>query len=367
MKNRILYGLIIIITFLMCIFFDSYAMKFLLAYELILIPVDLFFLLCHREKIKAGIKIPYYHAEKNKDFEIHVHLRNNSVFPLPFIKIQLEYTNEFSGKKTIVEENVMLDGKRESTLKLFISSCSCGKFTVNIMQIRIMDYLRLFDVKVKSEKSTDEFLVLPTIRQINVNGASFNKNKHEWEKYSHTSSGEDTSEVFDVHSFRDGDTIQKIHWKLSAKANEYLVKEFSMPIEKMIILFVDMYVEEGKEYTQEKYDNFLEVLSSLSWSMTNGHIHHSVIWYDSKDGCMNMAPIENEKDVYTMLENICNNKFYDEDIDIANLYNHQYGQPAMGSSLMLQSNGNLLKDGRQIKSFDCEDLEKELVEWELEI
>ena len=54
-------------------------------------------------------------------------------------------------------------------------------------------------------------------------------------------------------------------------------------------------------------------------------------------------------------------------IDIVNIYNRQYGQPAMGSSLMLQSNGNLLKDGTQIKSFDCDDLEKEFVEWELEI
>ena len=365
MKNRIMYGLIIIVTFLLCLFFDSYAMKFLLAYEIILIPIDLFFLFSHKSKIQAGIKIPYYHAEKNKDFEIQVNFKNKSIFPLPFVKLELEYTNEFSGKKTIIREMVMLDGKKESTLKLFINSCSCGKFKVNISQIKIMDYLKLFDVSAKCDKSKDEFLVLPTIRQIHVNGASFNKNKHEWEKYSHTSAGEDTSEVFDVHSFRDGDTIQKIHWKLSAKANEYLVKEFSMPIEKMIILFVNMYAP--KEYSQEKYDNFLEILSSLSWSMTTGNVHHSVIWYDSKDRCMNMAPIENEKDVYYMLENICNNKFYDEDIDIVNIYNHQYGQTAKGSSLMLQSNGNLLKDGRQIKAFDYGDLEKELVEWELEI
>ena len=42
--------------------------------------------------------------------------------------------------------------------------------------------------------------------------------------------GNDSSEIFDVREFRDGDKIQSIHWKLSAKMQELVVREDSQPL-----------------------------------------------------------------------------------------------------------------------------------------
>ena len=41
--------------------------------------------------------------------------------------------------------------------------------------------------------------------------------------------GDDPSEIFGVREFRAGDKMQSIHWKLSAKSDDLLVRENSQP------------------------------------------------------------------------------------------------------------------------------------------
>ena len=41
--------------------------------------------------------------------------------------------------------------------------------------------------------------------------------------------GYDPSELFDVREFQNGDRLQSVHWKLSARTDELMVKENSLP------------------------------------------------------------------------------------------------------------------------------------------
>ena len=40
--------------------------------------------------------------------------------------------------------------------------------------------------------------------------------------------GYDPSELFDVREFQNGDRLQSVHWKLSARTDELMVKELSL-------------------------------------------------------------------------------------------------------------------------------------------
>jgi len=57
--------------------------------------------------------------------------------------------------------------------------------------------------------------------------------------YDDFQSGNDKSEVFDVREFREGDRMQSIHWKLSAKSEELLVREDSQPLACPLVFFLD--------------------------------------------------------------------------------------------------------------------------------
>lgn len=367
MKNKIIYICITSATLILCLFFQAEEIRFLLAYEIILIPLLILLLIVQRRKLKARIVIPYYHTQKNSEFKIEAHIRNVSVLPMPSVLVKLKCVNEFTGRQYRMEDRVMIDGRDEVVLEFYLKSGCCGKFSVNIEQIRIYDYLKLFGMGVRPDKVSDEIMVLPVFHRIYIDGGAMSKNRHEWEQYSHTNSGEDTSEVFDVHAYRPGDTFQRVHWKLTAKTNEFLVKEYSMPIENMVVMFLNLCSDSRQEYTQEKLDCFLEILSSLSWSMMEQGIHHMVIWYDTMGDKLETASIESEKDVYSMLEQVCNGKLYEDDVDVRRLYCSRYEQLRIDNSLLLDVEGRFFRDEICLKQFNYDDLEKELIEWKLEI
>lgn len=356
-----------ILTILISVFFDSDTGKFLLAFEIILIPVMFIMSLLLAGGLKARVEIPYYHARKNNEFRVDIRLTNQSILPIAVCNVRVKCTNSFTGRTFFMEENAMVDGNSESTLEFYLKSSYCGRYEIQIIKVTVFDYLRVFAHKMRLNGNTDEIMVLPQFHRIVIGGSAASKTKHEWEQYSHTSSGEDTSEVFDVHEYRQGDTLQRVHWKLTAKTDEYLVKEYSRPLENMIFLFTDMRCEEVGHPLQDKIDHFLEILAALSWSLIWEGISHVVIWYSKDNKRLEIAHIEFEKDVYRMIECIFGEHLYDDEVDVRRMYTTEHETIREDHSLMIDMEGRIYKGDRCIKQFHEEEIEEELVEWKLEI
>lgn len=367
MKNKIFYLLAVLFTLVLCLFFDVNGLRFLLAFEIVLIPVMFGLAVYLSRQVHASVTVPYYHAHKNSEFRVVVNLKNNSILPVSLLKIRLRCVSVFNGREFMISDEAMIDGRGESVLEFYLKSSYCGKYTMRIESVRVYDYLRLFSGRAGKSELEDGVMVLPQFRQIYIGGNGVTKNRHEWEQYSHTSSGEDTSEVFDVHEYRQGDTFQKVHWKLTAKTDEYLVKEYSMPIESMVLLFVDLYCEDIKSVSQEKMDCLLEVLAALSWSMMKQSLHHVVIWYSQEKKDLVTAVIESDNDVYAMMEQVCNDTLYDRHVNISLLYSAKYEEIRLDHSLTVNMEVGVYRDNECLKKFGQDELEKELLEWKLEI
>ena len=54
---------------------------------------------------------------------------------------------------------------------------------------------------------------------------------------------EDKSRISSLREFREGDSVKAIHWKLSAKLDELIIKEFDNSADTNVIVFVDNYYE----------------------------------------------------------------------------------------------------------------------------
>ena len=70
--------------------------------------------------------------------------------------------------------------------------------------------------------------------------------------YSDEESGDDPSQIFEIRDYRPGDKMQKIHWKLSAKSDSLIVKEYSEPVGFAIVIFVNLFSPGKKEDRQKK-------------------------------------------------------------------------------------------------------------------
>lgn len=53
--------------------------------------------------------------------------------------------------------------------------------------------------------------------------------------------GEDVSETFDLREYQKGDSIRTVHWKLSGKTDDLLVREFSRPANYNTILLFEFH------------------------------------------------------------------------------------------------------------------------------
>lgn len=367
MKNKVIYGCILIVTLISCLLFKGELPKFLLTFEIVLLPICFFQARKQKECIEGRVVIPASYIQKQQEFEVEIHLKNHSVLPMPSVPVQVYCENQFTKEKSFWNERAMVDGKGEVILKLTLKSKYCGKVFIGIDEVRVQDYLRLFAEKTKIQNEKSEIVVLPRIHKITLWSPKQIQERQQGEEYSHARSGEDTSEVFDFHEYRQGDTLQRIHWKLSAKTDNYMVKEFSFPTEQMVLLFLDLHYPKEKEFTQEDLDLFLEILASVSWSMREQGWKHSIIWYNDKTGNLQKITIESENEVYIMLEQICDCRVYDEEKNIVQMYAREQELENISNHLLLNAEGILYRNGSLEKQFSRQDLEKELVEWKLEI
>ena len=100
-----------------------------------------------------------------------------------------------------------------------------------------MTGLLFFHVKCKS---TGKIQILPELYEVPVFLTSATKNFYgESDLYDEQRSGYDKNEIFGIRTYQKGDRLQNVHWKLSAKQDELMVKEESLPKSCPVVLFLN--------------------------------------------------------------------------------------------------------------------------------
>ena len=62
----------------------------------------------------------------------------------------------------------------------------------------------------------------------------------EGDKYSPHKPGDDPTELFGLRPYREGDRLSRIHWKLSQKTGQTLVKELGLPVSERVLFLLDL-------------------------------------------------------------------------------------------------------------------------------
>ena len=156
--------------------------------------------------------------------------------------------------------------------------------------------------------------------------------------------GNDSSEIFDVREFRDGDKIQSIHWKLSAKMQELVVREDSQPLACPVVLLLDS----AKIRTGKQAQAFLSVAASLVFSMMDVHCPHYVSWYSGSQQDMVRVRVDDEEGYYTFLSSYLAD-MREAPQEIRQLYREKYRYDHELHTLLLTGELALSMDGKLLK------------------
>ena len=151
-------------------------------------------------------------------------------------------------------------------------------FFVEIEQVEICDLFHLFKKKI-TVKGRDRVAVMPEIYRASVTLQESTRDfLIESEEYDKNKPGDDISEVFQIREYRGGDRLQSIHWKLSARTDDLMVREYSLPIACAVVVFWDMEYDPREGYGE--LDEFFEAGISISLGLLEAGCEHYAVWYD---------------------------------------------------------------------------------------
>lgn len=79
-------------------------------------------------------------------------------------------------------------------------------------------------------------------------------------RYSGNRPGDDPGETYDIREYQPGDSIRQIHWKLSGKLDDIMIREKSFPVDDTVLILAEAF---QTERDSKRAETVAEVLSAV--------------------------------------------------------------------------------------------------------
>lgn len=339
----VIYLILFIVSLFFYILYKGVFSFYLFAF-FIAVPIILFCLYLYAaNKIKLSIIKSSKIRRKDENIPVNIEINNPTFIPISGMTIFLEIYSKLDGDKNVIKVCTPVYPRDKQYLSLIVSPAHCGGVRCKIVKCRIHDLLRLFSFKIKNLKRSPEdirwdFFAVPEYIPINNNIENSYHLGIETDEYSKQSKGDDPTEIFDIREYSAGDKISRIHWKLSAKQDSTMVKDYSLPITNSILLVFDPCIDKSKEGYMEQYDALLEAVVTISRYLSENSTGFSAVWFTN--GNMKLMNITNEEECTVFIEKLIYADVYDSDKNIAALLEDSESDLACGHMIYFSSKYN---------------------------
>lgn len=298
------------IVFYMSMIYGNAALALLGCFMCVFMVLTFIALLVKAHRAVAAINIPIAIATQGESIRVSLSCRLKEA-GFYGVKYRVTVKNNLSGEKS----TKWLSGGSD-----FLYSVNlCGNYEFELVRIKLYDFSRLFYV-TKRVKKYANVEVMPQIDEIPVRITDRVRNFFgDSDIYDDLRPGYDPSELFDVREFQNGDRLQSVHWKLSARTDELMVKENSLPKACAVAIVADLRgIKKGRQA-----DAFMKLLVSLSFSLMDQKCPHYVAWYDTAINDIVRARVDDEEGFYIFLNSFLKIK-PDTKNDALFLYEEKY-------------------------------------------
>lgn len=274
--NRFIYGCLLFLSFLFAYFYGGvvpYMLLFTaimlpllsLAYTLIIYYRFKYFQEVDKKFIIKGDTVNYNFIVSNEDFMFY-----------PYIKVT------FYGTETIFAEQfrTKLFSLQPYSSKTFTFKLHCkysGNYEIGVKEFEFEDFLGIFKLTYREP--------FPLLIQVYPRVITLNRFKLKMdfptEFYSSlTSRYEDIGTLDDIRKYTYGDNLKKVHWKLTAKLNELMVRKFQGTIEASAVIMLDL-KKSNLSYEQNTIieDKLIESAISVAHYCLQSWIPINLVYY----------------------------------------------------------------------------------------
>ena len=217
------YILTIILFVLGAVFYRQPLIAVFLLLMIVLVPFSVFITLICAERLEPD-------AVSDRSGEISVaqsvtltlKLTNPTIIPMLNCRLDFSLGNSLLG--SFDNEVVMpAEAKRTKEVRIPIETSMPGMVRVVFSSLAVTDFLHFCTFTYPYEKII-ELPVMPTQRQLPP--LQFTKVSIPSDEAVSTGDGDLTTDIKEVREYRNGDRLRDIHWKISARKDEIMVKEY---------------------------------------------------------------------------------------------------------------------------------------------
>lgn len=352
--------LVVGITLYVAFMYHSTAMMLLFYVEAALFVVAFISVIFRCFKIRGYIEVPVGIAEKDKDSLVKLVITNSCLLPLNRLQALIVVKDVMRGRKKRYRMSLPVIPKGESEYIRSVSFSGTGNYEIYLQKLKIYDITGILSVRIPIRKQ-GAVQVMPELHDVPVRLTQATKNFYgEADVYDENQPGHDKSELFQVREYRPGDRLQNVHWKLTAKQDELIVKEYSLPKACPVLLFLSYRPGKKKQLLY-----FLETVSSLSFSMMDAGCPHYIVWYDEAASDVMRIRVDDEESLFYMIGVLMRVHWGRCREDLRQRYRDKYRQEPYVWALTLDEKLQLYKEKEMLTKYSGKKLGSSLGQMEL--
>lgn len=241
-KNAVWYGLFFVFALLFTQALRSPLSSVLFIFVMLLPPLLILYVLTCHMFVSESNTVEAETIQKEVPLEYEILIANNGFLPYPFVDADIQYP---------ATDGVHCDTKRVScslapqgTYRIIDRAVFHyrGGYEIGIRDLYVYDPLKIFRIRMRRDNLRPVF-VMPRRPVIVTDGegAASEVNTTEVRNFR----GADRTELTEIKEYRMGDGLRDIHWKLSSKTQDLMVKHYGMNACRSVCFLPDL----GEKYT----------------------------------------------------------------------------------------------------------------------
>ena len=263
--RRILYALALISAALFQIFYDRYLARYVLACVVSLPILSLLLAIPAALRLRLRLEGSGTECRRGTTSQWRICVERRTFLPVPRLTARLRFTNDLTGWTE--KKRVSFDRLSAEEQVFPVQAGHCGRVACQVTRVRMLDSLGLFALPVHRPVPAAALVLpvrsrsekLPSLEFPNAPAASEGKQK--------IPNGD-----YELRDYRAGDPLRSVHWKLSSKRDELVVREWQGSDAPKVILAVDRFGD------SERLDRVLDRFYSLSMSLLEKDCPHLAQW-----------------------------------------------------------------------------------------
>lgn len=218
---------------------------------LVFVPLNVLFAFLSTKGLRVSLDSSETTVAKHTPFSYVISISNESILPVVFAEAYMYIPDKEAVRTTVKKVFFSMPPSAATTITNTVSFPFRGTYDIGLETIYVYDFFKTVKFKVDLSERTQVFAVPKRLKSDMVRSIVSSDSSG---ITSRSPFSPEKTEVDDIRDYRAGDSLKSIHWKLSSKSENFIVREYAQGSVKTNLIFVDLSARSYEKITKAHLD-----------------------------------------------------------------------------------------------------------------